>query len=92
MYVSLHSNCLHHIICAKFDLKIFYSPPWEEGVVFHACELWSYQKGNWQFGWESALNNLDANDQVSVFNLTIMNIVTNIVIPNEIVTCDDQDP
>ena len=36
------------------------------------------------------LNYTDANDQVSVFNSTILNIVTN-VIPNETITCDDWD-
>ena len=41
------------------------------------------------FGWESALNYFDANDQVSVFNLTIMNIVTSFI-PNETITCDDR--
>ena len=43
------------------------------------------------FDWESSLNYLDANDQVSVFNSTIMNIVTNFI-PNESITCDDREP
>ena len=43
------------------------------------------------FYWESALSYLDANDQVSVFNSTIMNIATNFI-PNETITCDDQVP
>ena len=42
------------------------------------------------FDWESALNYLDASDQVSVFNSTIINIVTNFI-PNETKTCDDRD-
>ena len=42
------------------------------------------------FDWESALNYIDANDQVSVFNSTILNIVSNFI-PNETITCDDQD-
>ena len=33
---------------------------------------------------------IDANDQVSVFNSTILNIVSNFI-PNEIITCDDRD-
>ena len=37
------------------------------------------------------LNNLDVNEQVSVFNETIMNIMSNFV-PNELITCDDRDP
>ena len=43
------------------------------------------------FDWESLLNNLDVNEQVSVFNETIMNIMSNFV-PNELVTCDNRDP
>ena len=43
------------------------------------------------FDWESALNYIDANDQVSVFNSTILNIISNFI-PNETITCDDRDP
>ena len=55
VHASLHSNCHHQIIYAKFDLKIIYPPPID---IFH---------------WESALNYINANDQVSVFNSTIQN-------------------
>ena len=34
--------------------------------------------------------NLDFNEQVSVFNETIMNIISNFV-PNELINCDDRD-
>ena len=40
------------------------------------------------FDWESSLNNLGVNEQVSVFNETITNIMPNFV-PNELVTHDD---
>ena len=43
------------------------------------------------FDWESSLNNLDVNEQVSVFNETILNIISNFV-PNELITYDDRDP
>ena len=38
------------------------------------------------FDWESSLDNLDVNEQVSVFNGTTMNIVSNFD-PNELITC-----
>ena len=38
--------------------------------------------------WEVALNNLDANDQLSVFNSTVMNIVINFI-ANESLSYDD---
>ena len=43
------------------------------------------------FDWESALNYIDANDQVSVFNSTIVNIVSKFI-PNQATACDDRDP
>ena len=43
------------------------------------------------FDWESALKYIYDNDQVSVFNSAILNIVTNFI-PNETITCDDRDP
>ena len=43
------------------------------------------------FDWESALIDLNVNEQVSVVNDTITNIMSNFV-PNEIIICDDRDP
>ena len=43
------------------------------------------------FDWESAVNYIDANDQVSVFNSTILTIVSKFI-PNEVIACDDPDP
>ena len=37
------------------------------------------------------LNYIDANDQVPVFNSTILNIVSSFI-PNETITCDHRDP
>ena len=92
VHASLYSNCHHQIIYAKFDLKIFYPPPYMRTV-------WQFKHANSDhikraidvFDWESALNYIDANDQVSVFNSIILNIVSN-SIPNETITCDDCDP
>ena len=92
VHASLHWNCHHQIIYAKFDLKIFYPLSYERTV-------WYFKHANSDrikraidiFDWESALNYLDANDQVSVFNSTILNIVSNFI-PNETMTCDDRDP
>ena len=43
------------------------------------------------FDWKYALNNLDANNQVFVFDSTIMDIITNFF-SNETITCDTRDP
>ena len=61
--------------------------------------MWHFKHGNSDnikraieiFYWESTQNYIDANDQVSVFNLTILNIVTNFI-PNVTITCDERDP
>ena len=40
------------------------------------------------FDWETSLDNLDVNEQVSVFNETIVIIMSNFV-PNELITRED---
>ena len=89
VHASLHSNCHHQIKYANFDLKIICPPPYERTV-------WHFKNSNSdhikrEIDWESALNYIDANDQVSVFDSTILNIVSNFI-PNEFITCDDRDP
>ena len=58
VHFSLHPNCHHQIIHAKFNLKIFYPPPYKQVV-------WHYQDANndliqrsiSQFNWERAFSN-----------------------------------
>ena len=39
IHPSLHSNCHHQIIYGKFNLKIFYPPPYE-------IHIWHYKHAN----------------------------------------------
>ena len=39
IHSSLHSNCHHQIVFAKFNLSIFYPPPYERSV-------WHYERAN----------------------------------------------
>ena len=39
IHPSLHSNCHHQIIYGKFNLKIFYRPPYER-------HIWHYKHAN----------------------------------------------
>ena len=39
IHPSLHSNCHHQIIYGKFNLKIFYPPPYER-------HIWHYKRAN----------------------------------------------
>ena len=41
MHSSLNPNCHHQIIFAKFDLRIFYPPPYERNV-------WHYKQTNYK--------------------------------------------
>ena len=74
------------------SIKVFYVPPYER-------TMWHFSQANSDrikravglFDWESALTDLDVNEQVPIFNDTITNIMSNFV-PNEIIICDDHDP
>ena len=85
-------NCHHEIIFAKFNLKVYYPPPYER-------EVWHFKKANTDhikraingFPWERPFANLDINDKVYLFNKTIKNILSNFI-PHETITFDDRDP
>ena len=92
VHASLHPHSYHQIILAKFDLKVFYPPPYER-------TMWNFSQGNSDrikgavdlFDWESALTDLDVNEQVPVFNDTITNIMSHFIL-NEITICGDCNP
>ena len=89
---SLHPNCHHQIIFAKFNLKIYYPPP-------YLREVWHYKEANTDlikraiinFNWEKAFPDTNINEKVSLFNKTTLNILNN-YIPHETIICDDKDP
>ena len=64
---SLHKNC-HQMIYAKFNLKIYCPPPYEQ-------DIWHYQKANVenigktidQFSWAMRFTNIDVNEKVNLF-------------------------
>ena len=60
-------------------------------MVFSQANFDQIKKAVDLFDWKSALTDLDVNEQVSIFNNTITNIMSNFV-PNEIIICDDRDP
>ena len=89
---SLHPNYHHQRVFSNFNLKIYYSTPYERLI-------WKYEKANADlikrdirdFGWENKLSLIDINDQVVLLNETIVNIMSNFI-PNETMTFDDRDP
>ena len=92
VHPSFHPNCHHQIIFAKFNLKIYYPPP-------YLREVWHYKEANADlikraisnFNWEKAFSDTNINEKVSLFNKTILNILNN-YIPHETIICDDKDP
>ena len=76
---------------AKFDLKIYYPPPYLQ-------EVWLYQEMNTNFirqainnfNCEKTFSDANINEVVSLFNKLIFNIFNN-YIPHETITCDDKD-
>ena len=88
----LHENCHNQIIYAKFNLEIYYPPPYE-------WEIWHYEKAKVenirkpinQFPWAMGFTNIDVNKKVNLFNKTIKHIIGN-YIAYETITCDDRDP
>ena len=89
---SLHPNCHHQIMFAKFNLKIYYPPP-------YLREVWDYKEANADlinraisnFNWEKAFSNTNINEKVSLFNKTILNILNN-YIPHETIICEEKYP
>ena len=92
IYSSLHSNCYHPIIYARFNLKIYYPQPYER-------EIWNYKKVNsdliqqviGEFNWERAFHRKNISEEVSILNNTINNVLSNFI-PHETATCDDKKP
>ena len=91
VHSSPYAICHHQIVFAKFDLKIYYPPP-------YGREMWHYQEPDailirraiYELNWKSVLPNLNVDKQVNVFNRTILNFMENLI-PHEATVCDDKD-
>ena len=89
---SLHPNCHHRLIYAKFNLQIYYPPQYYR-------EVWYYNDANTelirravdQFNWQKAFLNKNVNEKVNIFKETILNILRNFI-PHETVLWNDRDP
>ena len=76
VHSSPHPNCHHQVVFAKFNLSIFYPPPYERTV-------WFYEKANPkhirrainEFDWIRALSNVSIDKKVCYFTETLLNKV-----------------
>ena len=77
VHSSLHENCHHQINYAKFNLKIYYPPPYELEVRhYQKANVKNIRKAISEFPWERRFANSDVNEEVYLFNKTIKNIVS----------------
>ena len=84
-------NLVMDMVFTKFDLSIYYPPPFERTV-------WYYNRANADliqraidlFNWDKALRINDVDKQVAIFTYTLINIMQKFV-PNETIICDDRD-
>ena len=92
VHSSLHQNCHHRIVYAKFNLKIYYPPPYER-VIWHCpkANIENIRKGKDQFPWAMPFTNIDVNEKVNLFNKTIKNIIRTKLDSHETTTCDNRD-
>ena len=89
---SLHANFHHQLVFVKFDLSIYYLPPYERTV-------WYYNRTNVDlirraidlFDRDKTLRLNEVDKQVSIFSDILMNIMQNFV-PNETIIHDDRNP
>ena len=92
VHSSLHSNCHHQTIFAKFNLEVVYPPP-------YVRNFWHYKDANTklirrainEFNQQRTFLNPNVNEKVYIFKNTILNILINLI-PLLFVVCDDKDP
>ena len=72
VHSSLHENCLHQIIYAKFNLKIYYAPPLE-GEIRHyqKANIENIRKAIDQFSWAMRFTNINVKEKLNLFSKTI---------------------
>ena len=89
---SLCQNCHHQIIIGKFNLKVYYPPPYERTIFrYSQANVDHIQQAINLFDWQNAFLNTDVDAQVFIFSNTVLNILNN-YIPHETKICDDRDP
>ena len=92
LHPSLHPNCHHQIVYAKFELGIYFAPPYSRDVCHYKDLKTEHTKREIQkFHWQRSFLNTIVNEKVVIFNSTVLNILSNFI-PQETIVCDDKDP
>ena len=91
VHSSLHPNCCHQVVFAKFKFFILYQPPCERSVWFYEkADVELIRKVANEFDWTRALSNAIVDEKVCYFTKTLLNIIHNFI-PHERIICDDRD-
>ena len=91
VHSSLHPNCHHQIVFCKINLKITFPPPYERLVWdYRGAKIDLINAAISKFNWELHFEGKNVNEQLHLFNKTILNIFKNFI-PNKVVTFDDSD-
>ena len=85
------TNCHQQVMFAKLNLKIIYTPTFEQ-------EVWHIENANVdqirqainKFPWNRPFTNININERVQLFTQTITNIKSN-CIPQETISHDDRN-
>ena len=88
---SLHSSCHPQIVFAKFYLKIGYPLPYSR-------EVWNFKEAKTDlirralndFNWERAFSNTSVDEEVCIFNKSVLNVLSNFI-PHKAILWDDKD-
>ena len=92
VHSSLHSNCHHQMIFAKFNLEVVYLPPYVQEVLhYQDANTELIRRAINEFKCQRVFLNTNVNEKMDIFKSTILNILSNFI-PHEVVVCDDKDP
>ena len=83
VHSSVHPNCHHQIVFAKLNLHIAYPQPYLPNTELIRRSIQKFNR-------ERTFLNISVNEKVNIFNITILNILSNFIL-YEIITCDPKD-
>ena len=80
VHSSLHPNCYHHVVHSRFNLNIYYPPPYQRLI-------WGYKKVDstkvlYMVNLQRLFDKKDLNVQIIALNETILNVFRN-YLPNK---------
>ena len=89
---SLHRNCRHQIIYAKFNLEVLYPPPYTRKISrYKDSNVDLIRRSINEFDWDRTFANKHVDEKLLIFNKTVSNILSSFI-PHEVIVSDDKDP